>query len=107
MDINELKFDSNGLIPCIVQDTANDKVLMMAYMNKESIEISLKEKITCFWSRSRGELWRKGATSGNVQHLVSLTADCDGDTLLAKVDKEGPACHTGSRKLLFSANNRR
>jgi phosphoribosyl-AMP cyclohydrolase / phosphoribosyl-ATP pyrophosphohydrolase len=101
MDIKDLKFDNSGLIPCIVQDIESNKVLMMAYMNKESIEISLKEQITCFWSRSRQELWRKGQTSGNIQHLVSLTSDCDGDTLLAKVKKDGPACHTGEDSCFF------
>jgi phosphoribosyl-ATP pyrophosphohydrolase/phosphoribosyl-AMP cyclohydrolase len=101
MDISELKFDAQGLIPCIVQDAANGRVLMMAYMNKESIEITLAEQRTCFWSRSRGELWRKGETSGNVQHLVSLAADCDNDTLLAQVQKDGPACHTGAESCFF------
>ena len=95
MDTKDLKYDANGLIPCIVQDADNGKVLTLAYMNKESADITLAEQRTCFWSRSRQELWRKGETSGNVQHLVSLTADCDADALLAKVKKEGPACHTG------------
>ena len=96
MNINDLKFDANGLIPAIVVDDKTKKVLTLAYMNKESLEISLKEKRTCFWSRSRQELWRKGETSGNVQHIVSIVADCDKDALTVYVQKEGPACHTGS-----------
>ena len=96
IDVNSLKFDENGLIPAIVVDSVTKKVLTLAYMNKESLEISIKEKRTCFWSRSRKELWRKGETSGNVQHIVSITADCDNDALVVVVDKEGPACHTGT-----------
>lgn len=96
MDISELKFDEKGLIPAIVQDHTSKKVLTLAYMNRESLAITLKEGRTCFWSRSRQELWRKGETSGNVQYVVSLTADCDGDALVVEVDKTGPACHTGS-----------
>lgn len=96
LDINALKFDDKGLIPAIVVDSVTKKVLTLAYMNKESLEISLKEEKTCFWSRSRQELWRKGETSGNVQHIVSITADCDNDALVVVVDKEGPACHTGT-----------
>ncbi len=96
MNIDELKFDEKGLIPAIVVDHKTKKVLTLAYMNKESLEISMKEKRTCFWSRSRQELWRKGETSGNVQHIVSITADCDKDALTVTVQKEGPACHTGS-----------
>ena len=102
MEIKDLKFDDKGLIPCIVQDADNDKVLMLAYMNEESVDITMKEKRTCFWSRSRGELWRKGETSGNAQHLCSLTADCDGDALLAVVKKDGPACHTGAESCFFN-----
>lgn len=98
----ELKFDKNGLIPAIVQDAKTGKVLMMAYMNQESLDITVKEGRTCFWSRSRGELWRKGDTSGNVQHVVSIKADCDGDTLLVSVNKDGPACHTGSESCFFN-----
>lgn len=98
----ELKFDEKGLIPAIVQDAKTGKVLMMAYMNKESLDITIKEGRTCFWSRSRGELWRKGDTSGNVQHVVSIKADCDGDTLLISVNKDGPACHTGSESCFFN-----
>ena len=96
MNINELKYDSNGLIPAVVADAETGKVLTVAYMNAESIAITMKEGRTCFWSRSRGELWRKGETSGNVQHVVDITADCDRDALLVRVKKDGPACHTGS-----------
>ena len=96
IDINSLKFDEKGLIPAIVTDAETKKVLTLAYMNKESLEISIKEGKTCFWSRSRGELWRKGETSGNYQHIVSITADCDGDALEVSVIKDGPACHKGT-----------
>ena len=96
IDINSLKFDEKGLIPAIVTDAESGKVLTLAYMNKESLEISMKEGKTCFWSRSRQELWRKGETSGNYQHIVSITADCDGDALEVSVVKDGPACHTGT-----------
>ena len=96
VNVDTLKFDENGLIPAIVVDSVTKKVLTLAYMNKESLEISMKEKRTCFWSRSRKELWRKGEPSGNVQHIVSITADCDNDALVVVVDKEGPACHTGT-----------
>ena len=96
LDLNTLKFDEKGLIPAIVVDAETKKVLTLAYMNKESLEISIKEGKTCFWSRSRQELWRKGETSGNYQHIVSITADCDGDALEVSVIKDGPACHTGA-----------
>ncbi|MBR3168147.1 MAG: bifunctional phosphoribosyl-AMP cyclohydrolase/phosphoribosyl-ATP diphosphatase HisIE [Erysipelotrichaceae bacterium] len=96
IDINELKYDEKGLIPAIVVDDASGKVLMLAYMNEESLKISLEKKLTCFWSRSRQELWTKGETSGNYQHIVSITADCDRDTLLIRVDPDGPACHLGT-----------
>lgn len=96
IDKAQLKFDENGLIPAIVSDAGTGEVLMLAYMNAESLQISIDEGKTCFWSRSRGELWRKGSTSGNVQHIVSIQADCDMDTLLVKVSRDGPACHTGS-----------
>ena len=96
LNINELKFDERGLIPAVVQEADTGRVLMMAWMNRESLEISLREERTCFWSRSRQELWRKGETSGNVQHLVSVTADCDRDTLLVLVEADGPACHRGT-----------
>ena len=94
--IEELKFDEKGLIPAIVVDAKSLKVLTLAYMNKESLQISMEEKRTCFWSRSRQELWRKGETSGNVQHIVDITADCDRDALVVQVEKEGPACHLGN-----------
>lgn len=96
INIEELKFDEKGLIPAIVTDEESKKVLTLAYMNKESLEISLREKKTCFWSRSRKELWRKGETSGNYQHIVSITADCDRDALVVMVNKDGPACHLGT-----------
>ena len=95
VDISKLKFDKDGLIPCIVVDSVSGKVLTLAYMNEESIKISIEKKLTCFYSRSRQELWLKGETSGNYQHLISLTADCDCDALVAVVEKDGPACHTG------------
>ena len=94
--IDELKFDEKGLIPAVVVDAVSKKVLTVAYMNRESLEISMKEGTTCFWSRSRQELWRKGATSGNRQHIVSITADCDRDALVVVVEKDGPACHKGT-----------
>ena len=96
MDVTTLKFDESGLIPAIVVDAKSKKVLTLAYMNRESLEISIREKRTCFWSRSRQTLWRKGETSGNVQHIVSITADCDRDALVVLVEKEGPACHFGT-----------
>ena len=96
LNINELKFDENGLIPAVIVDAYTKNVLTLAYMNRESLEISIKEGKTCFWSRSRKELWRKGETSGNYQHIVSITADCDKDALTVKVVKDGPACHTGT-----------
>src|SRR5574344_2111054 len=92
----ELKFDEKGLIPAIVQDHYTKEVLTLAYMNQESLAITIDEKRTCFWSRSRQELWRKGETSGNVQHIVSITADCDNDALTVLVEKTGPACHMGT-----------
>ncbi len=95
-DISQLKFDEKGLIPAIVVDSYTKKVLTLAYMNRESLEISIKEKKTCFFSRSRQQLWRKGETSGNYQHIVSITADCDLDALTVVVEKDGPACHTGT-----------
>lgn len=100
--IDGLKFDDKGLIPAIVQDFKTGQVLMLAYMNRESLDITLKEKTTCFFSRSRQELWRKGSTSGNRQHVVSITADCDKDTLVVKVIKDGPACHTGEESCFFN-----
>ncbi len=96
INIDELKFDSNGLIPAIVVNSATKKVLTLAYMNRESLEISLEKGLTCFWSRSRQELWLKGETSGNYQHIISITADCDKDTLVVTVRPDGPACHLGT-----------
>jgi len=95
-DIDTLKFDANGLIPAVVVDSATKKVLTVAYMNKESLAISMEKGLTCFWSRSRQELWLKGDTSGNYQHIVSITADCDRDALVVEVQKDGPACHLGT-----------
>ena len=96
LDINQLKFDEKGLIPAIVQDAITGRVLTLAYMNRESLAISMEKGLTCFFSRSRQKLWLKGETSGNVQHIVSITPDCDGDALLVKVEKDGPACHKGN-----------
>lgn len=96
MDMEKLKFDANGLIPAIVVDHETDKVLTLAYMNKESLAISMEKGLTCFYSRSRQELWLKGETSGNYQHIVSITADCDMDALVVRVRKDGPACHLGT-----------
>lgn len=96
IDLDTLKFDEKGLIPAIVVDAESKKVLTLAYMNRESLEISMQEGRTCFYSRSRQELWRKGETSGNVQHIVSITADCDRDALTVEVIKDGPACHLGT-----------
>lgn len=101
-DISKLKFDDKGLIPAIVVDDATNEVLTLAYMNEESLKISLEKKLTCFWSRSRQELWLKGETSGNYQHIVSITADCDMDALTVRVQKEGPACHTGENSCFFN-----
>lgn len=95
IDINELRFDEKGLIPAVVVDYLSKKVLTLAYMNRESLEISMREGRTCFWSRSRSELWRKGETSGNTQQIVDITADCDRDALVIQVKKAGPACHLG------------
>ena len=96
LNIDELKFDEKGLIPAIVQDAYTGEVLTLAYMNRESLEITLEKRLTCFFSRSRNELWLKGETSGNYQHVVDVTADCDGDALVVRVKKDGPACHTGA-----------
>jgi len=96
LSIDELKFDEKGLIPAVVVDSITKKVLTVAYMNKESLQISMEKGLTCFWSRSRQELWLKGETSGNYQHIVSITADCDGDALVVVVEKDGPACHKGT-----------
>ena len=98
----ELKFDEKGLIPAIVQDHYTKEVLTLAYMNAESLAITIDERKTCFFSRSRQELWRKGETSGNFQHVVSITADCDKDALVVEVVKDGPACHTGAESCFFN-----
>jgi len=109
IDINDIKFDEKGLVPAIVQDYYTNEVLTLAYMNKESLDISIKEERTCFWSRSRKELWRKGDTSGNTQKIVSIVADCDQDALVVKVIKKGPACHLGNESCfsfpLFGTGN--
>lgn len=96
INIDELKFDEKGLIPAVVVDAYSKKVLTVAYMNKESLRISMEKGLSCFWSRSRQELWLKGETSGNYQHIVSITADCDKDALTVVVEKDGPACHLGT-----------
>lgn len=96
INIDELKFDEKGLIPAIVVDCETNKVLTLAYMNRESLKISMEKKLTCFWSRSRNELWLKGETSKNYQHIISITADCDKDALTVLVKKDGPACHMGT-----------
>ena len=110
LNIDELKFDEKGLIPAIVVDSITKKVLTLAYMNKESLAISMEKEMTCFWSRSRNELWLKGETSGNYQHIVSITADCDKDALVVVVEPEGPACHLGTTSCfenpLFQSENR-
>ena len=110
LNIDELKFDQNGLIPAIVVDAVTKKVLTLAYMNEESLRISMEKELTCFYSRSRSELWLKGETSGNYQHIVSITADCDGDALVVMVEKDGPACHLGTDSCfenpLFVSENR-
>ena len=95
-DISALRFDEKGLIPAIVIDHDTKQVLTLAYMNRESLEISLEKKLTCFWSRSRQKFWLKGETSGNFQHIVSVTSDCDDDALLVEVIPDGPACHMGT-----------
>ena len=101
VDPASLKYDSQGLIPCVVQQWDTSEVLMVAWMNEESVRLTLERGTTWFWSRSRQELWNKGTTSGNMQQLRELWADCDNDTLLAKVDSPGPACHTGNRSCFF------
>ncbi|MBR2442480.1 MAG: bifunctional phosphoribosyl-AMP cyclohydrolase/phosphoribosyl-ATP diphosphatase HisIE [Clostridia bacterium] len=102
IDINQLKFDKDGLIPAIVVDDKSGEVLTLAYMNEESLKISLEKRLTCFYSRSRKCLWLKGETSGNYQHIKSITADCDLDALVVKVEKDGPACHTGADSCFFN-----
>ena len=110
INIDELKFDEKGLIPAIVVDSVTKKVLTLAYMNKESLTVSMEKELTCFWSRSRQELWLKGETSGNYQHIVSITADCDKDALVIVVEPDGPACHLGTTSCfanpVFQSENR-
>ncbi len=98
---SEIKYDANGLVPAIIQDSETNEVLMMAYMNQESLKLTLEKGETIFWSRSRNELWRKGATSGNIQKVVEVRVDCDADTLLILVHPAGPACHTGERSCFY------
>ena len=110
INIDELKFNEKGLIPAVVVDAHSKKVLTVAYMSKESLKISMEKELTCFYSRSRDELWLKGETSGNYQHIVSISADCDKDALTVVVEKDGPACHTGSDSCftnpVFQSENR-
>ena len=101
LSLQEIRFDANGLIPAIVQDAETQEVLMLAYMNQESLQLTLEKGQTVFWSRSRGELWHKGATSGHVQRVVEIRVDCDQDTLLISVHPDGPACHTGNRTCFY------
>lgn len=101
-EIDQLKFDEKGLIPAVIVEAGTHRLLMVAYMNRESLKISTETGKTCFWSRSRQELWTKGETSGNFQHIVSITADCDLDTLKVVVEKDGPACHTGAETCFFN-----
>jgi phosphoribosyl-ATP pyrophosphohydrolase/phosphoribosyl-AMP cyclohydrolase len=100
--MQEIKFDANGLVPAICQDAETKEVLMLAYMNRESLRMTLEKGETVFWSRSRKELWHKGATSGNVQKVVEIRVDCDQDTLLIRVQPAGPACHTGNRTCFYT-----
>jgi phosphoribosyl-AMP cyclohydrolase len=101
MQLSEIKFDSTGLIPAIVQDAETNQVLMMAYMNADSLKLTLEKNETVFWSRSRDELWHKGATSGNIQKVIEIKVDCDADTLLILVEPAGPACHTGEQSCFY------
>ena len=101
MNLDAVAFDGRGLIPVVVQDAGNGEILMMAWANREALERTLSEGRMVYWSRSRDELWRKGDTSGHVQHVVELRADCDGDVVLARVHQTGPACHTGERSCFF------
>ena len=101
VSLSEIKFDANGLVPAIMQDAETKQVLMMAYMNQESLRLTLEKGETIFWSRSRQELWHKGATSGNIQKVVEIRVDCDADTLLILVKPAGPACHTGNQTCFY------
>jgi len=103
VSLPEIKFDANGLVPAVVQDAQTNEVLMVAYMNQESLQLTLEKRETYFWSRSRSELWNKGATSGNVQHVVEVRVDCDADSLLIRVHPAGPACHTGNQTCFYRA----
>ena len=103
LSTKSLKFDAQGLIPAIVQDAETNQVLMLAYMNAESLQLTLSTRETYFWSRSRNELWHKGVTSGNVQHVVEVNVDCDADTLLIRVHPAGPACHTGNQTCFYQS----
>lgn len=102
MTVEQVRFDAQGLIPAVVQDADSGRVLTVAYMNRDALARTLTEGQTWFWSRSRGELWHKGATSGNIQHVRGIVADCDADALLVLVEPEGPACHTGARSCFFT-----
>ena len=102
MDVRELRFDARGLIPAVVQDAEDGDVLMVAWMNRDALARTLREKRTVFWSRSRQAMWRKGDTSGHVQHVEEIRADCDGDVLLVRVHQVGAACHTGERSCFFN-----
>ena len=99
--LSEIKYEANGLVPAVVQDAETNEVLMLAYMNAESLQLTLEKQETVFWSRSRGELWHKGATSGNIQRVVEIRLDCDADTLLIRVQPAGPACHTGEKSCFY------
>ena len=101
VSLSEIRFDANGLVPAIVQDVETKEVLMLAYMNRESLQLTMEKGETYFWSRSRKELWHKGDTSGNLQHVVDICVDCDADTLLIRVHPEGPACHTGNQTCFY------
>jgi len=102
IEVDQLKFDDNGLIPAIVQEVGTNDILMLAYMNRESLEITLKEKRTYFFFRSRQKLWRKGETSGHVQKVTEVWTDCDYDSLVIKVEQIGPACHTNKHSCFFN-----
>ena len=102
LDLTKIKFDEHGLVPAVVQDVKTKAVVMLAYMNQESLLLTIKTGYTWFWSRSRQEYWNKGATSGHVQRVVSLSGDCDDDTLLVKVEQTGAACHTGAHSCFFN-----
>lgn len=99
--LDEIRYDEKGLVPAVVQDASTGEVLMMAYMNRESLRRTIEGGLACFWSRSRGEYWVKGATSGNTQAVESIAVDCDADTILVRVKPKGPACHTGARSCFF------